>query len=598
MLLWLILMVGLGIRIALYLTLADTAYFQIPRIAQGTDMFHYWEWARQLAERGDWWQYDTYHPEHHDGSISAETWHQRFGGAAIFHWEPVYPYALGLLRLLGWDLPHIILLQLLLGAMAPMAVFLLTRHFFQDRIALLATAMIAFYGPLIANQSQLLRDWLQPMFEPWILLGILWAASGASHRFRSARWLAGGMPMGLSVLSKSTSMLLVPLMFGWIVWHHRRERPWRWKAPFLWCLGLTLAMSPLLLRNALVGAPLCAITNRVNINLICGNAADASCVGYYEPPSMGSILDQAKGSTLKTIGLILQSHQGHWQQIPMLLSYKFRALMDGFEVPSNLSYYYLMELSPVLHFMPNWNWLVPPAMVGFIMIGWPQRKEHALLWAWGLAILAGLMVNLFVARFRLPLVPWLAIYAAAAMVLACQALQERHWKWLSKAGLVILCTVVLQQVILPLPQVRNSPLSAVHPLEYIESAKWYAMHVDYERSLMELEKLNVHTRRNPERFLPAALQSRRLETLVRLDYARRLAEQGLPEEARQQIRTTEKLLALLHRVEPDADMDLYLAQTWSWLGDQAAAQRALATFVERYPLDPRTPQVKAMLHQP
>ena len=76
--------------------------------------------------------------------------------------------------------------------------------------------------------------------------------------------------------------------------------------------------------------------------------------------------------------------------------------------------------------MPGF-WLVAPfALAGMVRL-WPRRRELALLYLFVLAYAIGVVVFFVVARYRLPVVPALIVFAAYAMVEAASAVRARRW---------------------------------------------------------------------------------------------------------------------------------------------------------------------------
>ncbi|MEW6747307.1 MAG: glycosyltransferase family 39 protein [Planctomycetota bacterium] len=210
----LVLLLGLVVRLVHYRAVASTAFLDIPLAASESDMYTYWQWAGQIVD-GDWLGRDTFHQftqwmrEYGD----LQTWYRRWGGKEIFDWEPVCPYFLAFLRMMEAGAATAALIQLLLGTLQPLIVFLLARRVLSHTTAILAAALAAIYGPLVFGQGVLLRDWMPPLLEPLALILLL---DGHDSK-RNWPFQAGGFVLGLCVLVKSTALLLVPLVVLWIL---------------------------------------------------------------------------------------------------------------------------------------------------------------------------------------------------------------------------------------------------------------------------------------------------------------------------------------------------------------------------------------------
>jgi 4-amino-4-deoxy-L-arabinose transferase-like glycosyltransferase len=575
------------VRLAHLGALADTAFWKFPSVFTQSDMHGFLEWARAI-QAGDWLGRDTYHPytDWMRELAPLETWYRWWGGEHIFQQEPLYPYLLALLLgLCGGSVGGVLLVQLVLGALQPLLAFLIGRRLFGDAAGLVAAALLAFYGPLVFYQGMLLRDWLVLLLEPLAVLTLL----RAREQERAPGWALAGAALGLALLAKATLLLFVPLALAWSLTGPRATpvRPAARAALVL--LGLGLALSPLLLRNAAVGAPLLAFSNRGPEAFALGNAADARPVGLYFPPSMGPILERSNGQPGAVLRHTLETYQGDVGHFVSVQLRKLRGLVDPMEVPNNASYDYGRELSPVLAWLPGYGLVFPLGTAGFLLMLRHWRRHLPLL-LYTLATLAGLLVTAILDRYRLVLLTPLALYAGAGLGVCLQALRERTPRLPALLAALTLLVAAGQQWLAPIEELRRSAFFTLFPPAYTVAAEVYAREGRFERGVEELRRLREKAMRLG--FSAQAHEATQQEATLRLRWARHLLAQGAAEEAHRQARLAEQAYGA-HREGREAS---YALGVWySRLGEEAQARTCLERFLALEPQGPRAQHARSLL---
>jgi 4-amino-4-deoxy-L-arabinose transferase-like glycosyltransferase len=579
---------GLLVRLLHFAAIRGTAFPRIPLAFTSSDMYAVWRWAESILA-GDFLGRSTPHP--YFGWMQAiaplETWYRWWGGKEIFQQAPLYTYwVAALLGVSGHSLSVVLLAQLLVGSLQPLVMFALGRRLFDARVGLGAAALTALYGPVIFYQGALLRDWLPLLLEPLALLLLLRAHTQA----RGRDWVWAGAALGVALLAKETVLLFLPLVLLWLCW----EQGGSWRkgtAAAAWLLaGLLMAVSPLLARNAVVGAPLFALSNRAAEGFIIGNAADGFPIGFDLPLSMKRILSRTDGRLVAVVRETLDTYDGDWRRLVDLQLLKLRGLVDPVEVPDNLAYSYGLEISPVLRLMLRYGAIFPLGVAGFLLVlnGW---REHLLLCLYGLSTVGGLMFSIVHARYRLALVPVLIVYGAAGAVRWIESVWMRRVGTASAYGGLIVALIILQQWVSPVQAVREMPGFVVRPQEHVLSAEIYASDSRFDRAAMEIERLRTKTPDRPE-FADLSALTSRLEGGYRADWARQLLEQGRREEARRQTEKAE----ILYRGHRQLSLTRYkLGLLYFNLNDAAKAKAFLQQFLELEPQGPRAEGVRRLL---
>ena len=530
---------GLLFRVMYFQTLANTAFLKLPLIYTQSDMYTFWEWAQKILE-GDLLGRDTYHYHYKwmGDLASQETWYRWWGGKEIFQQAPLYPYwVAGILVLSNISIEFVIFFQLVLGSLHSIVMYYLARRVFKENVGMVAAAFTAIYGPFIFSQGVLLRDWIPPMLEPLALLALLKAQS---HR-KAYHWCLAGAMLGLAVLTKETILLFLPFAFTWILVANRKTTDQACSSVGLVALGLLLTLSPLFVRNALVGAPLFSISNRTAEALIAGNAADGLPLGLFHPPSMKVILERSEGRTFAVIGETFKTYADNPYRFVELQLLKLRGIADPFEIPNNLNFMYGLEISPILRLTLRYSMIAPLAVVGFLC-SLKIWRQHLLIGLYGLATLGSLMSTIILGRYRLVLVSFLIVYAAVGVSTIIDKLRRKQMFRAMAVVALTLGIVGIQNRLLPIPFLRTMPEFSIDAPTYFLSAHIYAADGRFDRALEELRRLRHQGQQYPN--VPEQLRSISLyEGDFRAAWAMQLLDEGRPEPAREQLGLAEATYA-------------------------------------------------------
>jgi len=585
-----ILALGCAVRLVHFWAISHTAFLKITFVSTNSDPYAFWHWAQTILA-GDLLGRDTYHPyfDWMKEMAPLETWYRWWGGKEIFQQAPLYPYFVAaLLAVSGKSLGFVVLAQLLLGALQPLVMFWLAKRVFDHRVGLLAAGLTAVYGPFIFHQGALLRDWPPPLLEPLAMLVLLRArASG-----RVVDGLLSGALIGVATLTRETSLLLVPMAILWFVLEERGA--WRRTAvpAAVLILGFSFALSPLLARNYLVGAPLLALSNRAGENLIEGNAADTFPVGLHHPLSMKGILERSDGRLTSVIRETLGTYNGDWLGFVRMQLWKLRGLVDPLEVPNNLGFAYGLEISPILRFMLGYGLIFPLGATGFLLClkAW---RHHLLLLLYGLFTVGGLLTTIIMARLRLVLVPILIVYAGAGLVWLYEAGRRRQTaQMMTYLGLLVGIGVV-QHVILPFRELRDMPYYMIHHSDYYFAAKIYAEEGRPDRAVAELERLQVKARQRPS-FARQLYETTLEEGTYRAQWAEQLIKKGDREEARRQVGLAQAAFA--NHVILSAPYFM-LGSLYLKLQEPAKAKALFERFLELEPGGPMSDAARRLLER-
>lgn len=413
--------VALAWRVVAWVLLARTPFFTTPVV----DASHFDLWARALAEG------------------------REFQPGAFFK-PPFYPYLLSGLYKLGFGITGVYALQALAGAGTALLVVLIARRVLPARGALAAGLATALLPILPFFELQLLAESWTTLLTVAAVLWLLQAGERPTVAARAA--VLAGVALGLAALGRPNLLPVVGGAAAWLALVLRRERRPLVLPVVLLLAGAGLAILPATLHNARASGAFVPVSANLGANLVTGNRDRADGVsaipvgvewddlqlqsfqaGHREPASSSRWLAaQARAW--------IAAHPG---RAAGLLGRRVLALLSGWEPRNNIGAAWLARQHGVVILQRWWpgTWLLLAcALPGLVAVRW---NRAAVLLAVVIGLQAVSVMPFFVnARFRMPLLPLLAVFAVAgAMALA--ALRKPTGRTLAVAAVFVAALVVV-----------------------------------------------------------------------------------------------------------------------------------------------------------
>ncbi len=419
-------------------------------------------------------------------------------GPANFVHAPLYAYFVGLVYLVN-DGPWLLrVLQVLGGTLACLLLYLATRRWFDQRVALLAALGLAIYPPAIFFDVLLQKTSLAVL----LCTLLLWLYAISSARPSWWRWLLAGIALGLLILTRQNALILVPLLL--IGAFFAGEKPTATKRRAAWCavtlVGVALTLLLWAARNRAVIGSCVLTTPNLGQNFAMGNHPDAT--GTYLPFQRGRATaeheqqawtraaETAAGHELSPREVSdyylrsavdwIRANPGAWLR---LTGKKLLMTWGAYEPFDTEDYYLYQRYVPLLRWLDtifHFGVLAPLALAG-VVLTWPDRRRLWFLSTW--LALNTLAVAAFVvfARYRMPLVPVLMMLAAAGLLRGAESIRTHRWPHLSVAILVLAIAALAAN--LPTYQ-RRVPTTT----SFVNHAVALADQHQYDRALGELEQ--------------------------------------------------------------------------------------------------------------
>ncbi len=383
-------------------------------------------------------------------------------------WQPFfYPFFLaGVYRTLGPSMLAAKLLQVALGGLTCVLTFALGRRLFDLRTAIIAGLIAAAYGPMIFFESSLVATGWAAFWSAALMLVFLRAAE--DPRARSGLLL--GLVGAASILTRPT---FLPFFFAgcaWLVFVTLRSGEAR-KTIALHLLFLTLGFLiltlPVATQNQRVTGRFGILPSSGGMNLYLGNnpQRDESLTArpgvqwqrIIELPER----NQVYGDRWVQQRFFREQVEAYLRADPLGflegLFVKGVQFMSSREIPRNDDIYVFHRWSVLLRglvwkvggFGFPFGVLLPLAVLGWIE-GWRRLPAPVTIF---LLIYPLSIVLVFVsARYRIPVIPVLAVLAAAGGIALEKILHARRWKAASGFALAALGVILFSSVPGPFAQ--------------------------------------------------------------------------------------------------------------------------------------------------
>ena len=462
---WLVFALALALRVAYILEADASPLFEHPAVDAKTYTHH----AQRLAA-GNWLGV----------------------GEGPFWQPPLYPYFLGAVKVLFPEsfFYAVRFAQALLGALVCAMSWWIGRALFNPAVGLLAGIGAALCGPLIFFDGELLPASLAAFVDLLALVVLLrvWR--------RPSRWgfLGAGAAFGVGALAVPTVLtfaVAVPIV---LLWRAPCRQGLIWTGAF--ALGVILAVTPVAWRNWAIGGDGVGISYNAGINLYIGNNPDyAETVAIRpgwewddlvtQPARAGMERPSAKSAYFaeRAWGYIKGDPTG-WLG---LMGHKLGAFWHGDERGRNQPIYFWRTYSNVLS-ASLWKagiafpfgLVAPLALWGMLLSLRRIGPTWPLLYA--LSYCLGVVAFFVAARYRVPVLPVLIVFAAYGLWALWDWVRAGRWRSLGLGLAVCLAFAFAANSHLALMDMEGD--AAIH----YNLGNAYAEAGDKERALAAFER--------------------------------------------------------------------------------------------------------------
>lgn len=375
-----------------------------------------------------------YHDQWARMIVQGEDFHE-----GVFFRAPLYPYFLAFVY--GIVSPSrfwIRLIQLFIGSLSCVLVYLLGKRVFNERTGRIAGLVAALYGILIYFEGELLIPVLLVFLDLLVILALYRASEKPSY----GRWALCGGFLGLSAVARPNILLVGAAFIIWIVLRYRRKGGKIGSKPLLYAgffaLGAALIISPVTLRNYLKGDDFVLIASQGGMNFYIGNNPQSDGASAVLPGARstwwGLYEDGKKFAEEETNRSLKPSHISRfWYakgvrflvEEPLdflgLMAKKFALFWNGNELSNNRDLYFFARSAPLLKLL-IWRFVIyfpfglvaPLALVG-IILSHKNAKDVLPLDIFLFVYMLSVVLFFVTARYRVPVIPVLILFSAYAV---------------------------------------------------------------------------------------------------------------------------------------------------------------------------------------
>lgn len=386
----------------------------------GSDMHAFKEWAREILATG-WLD------PHNTPPLQA----------------PLYPYLIALLmRLFGDNVLFIKLAQAAIGSVTCVLVYMVGKRAFHRKTGMVAALMAVVYGMFLFYEAFLLSATLVTFLCLLAVLSLLVARAKATLPYS----LAAGIAMGLTTIAAPQFVLFVPPALLWL-WFlvSEQKRAAKLAVTAMVIAGFLAAVAPVTLKNYFVGRQPVLISKNGGICFYIGNCRDSSGTLTITPSMMRVAPDfysmtPRERAEIDWAGEAIEHIQAHPGGFLKLLAQKCIMFWAGYEIPNNTNYYLSRQFSPLLRLPLLPFWIVAPLALVGIGVSLRQWPRQALLLVFMVCYTFSVVAFFVLSRLRLPLVPFLLIFAGHTILWWIEKLKSADWKRLG-LSVVAFCAV-------------------------------------------------------------------------------------------------------------------------------------------------------------
>lgn len=387
-----------------------------------------------------------------------DQWAQRIAGGEwlgkeVFYQDPLYPYFLATIySVIGRDFLWVRVIQLFIGSVTCVLVYLLGASLFDRRTGLVAGIIAASYRPFFYFEALFLKSFLGVFLLCLSLLLLLVARPRRSLLL----WVGAGFALGLLALVRANTLVFAGGVVAWILvtdWETEKLKHKLVAAAGLMA-GLLIVVSTVCARNYVVGKDVVLLTSQAGQNFFIGNNPWNEN-GRYQPPlyirpnpryeqlDFRVRAEKVTGRTLRPSEAsmywfgeafrYIRENPGDWFK---LMWTKFRVFWNWYEIPDNQNFYFFSQYSLLLRLpLPNFLFVAALGLCGMVLC-LPQWRKVLLLYL-AVVLYSGTVIAFYVfGRYRLPVVPPLIVFAAFVLSMAPAMIAQRRYMKLGATALV------------------------------------------------------------------------------------------------------------------------------------------------------------------
>jgi 4-amino-4-deoxy-L-arabinose transferase-like glycosyltransferase len=404
-----------------------------------------------------------------------------------FHRPQLFAYACAMLfKLFGTSYMVTHALVVVSDLIAIPAWFALARRAFPRVPAVIGTLFIVMHWPFVHFSGTGYMESFAMALNAVFLLLLSIHAQGVMRHPRRPLFPRHGLPLlgagilgGLSILTRPTVLLLMPVIGFMLLWLHaragRRLDARAFVPPVAFVLAVALTISPNAIRHYAMFGLWAPLGTGSELNFHMSNNRDGWGWEYSSPGIEFQIyqnLPIVEGGVARSVpdvrafwaarnAAYLREEPGRCARG---IALKLLQVLGAREVHCTNDFVYTRSRSPILRFLPGLGVFGPFGLVGLgilvgslfaggrALAGGLSASRHwtrTLLAAWVIVYLAGAALFLAISRHRLPALPPLLLMGGWALCLVARRVAADPGRLLRWGALLLLCVAVTRLPVIP-----------------------------------------------------------------------------------------------------------------------------------------------------
>ncbi|MDP2911619.1 MAG: glycosyltransferase family 39 protein, partial [Candidatus Omnitrophota bacterium] len=343
-------------------------------------------------------------------------------GSEVFGKEPLYPYFLAVIyKIFGYSHVPVYIIQVLLSSLGALCLYKITAAIFNRMAGYIAGFIFAFYSLSVYHDALILRESLIASLAIFLLYFIM----KAEDENRLWQWFLSGAMLGFLMLTRRNMLLPFILFYMLLI-----KKPFKsaFRYALIFTAGFFIVILPVVIRNYVVSdCKYIGISKEVNAFWV-GNNPASSGVDVDWSREYNYLNDKAGGNINKTAAVFLNELKNNPGAYASLYLRKIWMFFNGYEAPSNTSYYLYREEFPTLLRWPlfNFQFVCALALIGIFLNLFVKPKPH-ILYIFLFVLSISVILFHIQDRFRLPVVPFFIIFASYPFYFIIEKIRKREY---------------------------------------------------------------------------------------------------------------------------------------------------------------------------
>ncbi len=324
---------------------------------------------------------------------------------------PGYIYFLGMIyKISGNSYIFVRLVQHLLGILSGIFIFFLGKRLFDQKKALVATFLYAFYFPAVCFEGTLLMSSLLTFLVTFGLWCFIKALQDNNRKF----YFFSGLMYGWAFLCRPNNILLPIFLILYLV-----SKKINGKSIICFLTGLFLLFSLLIVRNHLADGKLFNISTQAKQVILSSHHHDADGISWRRPQSRQKqrVLRESQENIFSFVSFVSSDiywHFGKWVKIQF---FKVYAYFFGYEFSQFIKFDLLRENIPFLRlpYIP-FGALSSVGLLGiFLLVRNRKKRKNMFLVVYFSVVVLGSIIFYVASRFRQPAIPLFCLFGGYAL---------------------------------------------------------------------------------------------------------------------------------------------------------------------------------------